>query len=67
MVLRELNDIFWPDYKKAAYGVFGQRLIQLEDAKVNAERALRAAQKNHTDNPSTRIHELVGYLQKLRK
>ncbi|VAW90386.1 hypothetical protein MNBD_GAMMA18-147, partial [hydrothermal vent metagenome] len=59
MVMHELNNEFWPDYQKAAHGVFGQRLIQLEDAKANAERALRAAQKNHTDNPSTRIHELV--------
>ncbi len=66
-IIHELNDKFWPDYKKAVHGVFDQRLGQLEYAKANAVRALRAAQENHTDNPSTRIHELVEYLQQLKK
>lgn len=65
-VIHELNSKFWPDYKKAVRGVFDQRIDQLEYAKANALRALRAARENHTDNPSTRIHELVEYLQNLK-
>ncbi len=64
--MHELNNNFWPDYKKAIHGVFAQRLDQLGYAKANALRALIAARENHTDNPSTRIHELVEYLQKVK-
>ena len=57
---------YWPDYEKAAHGVFEQRLEQLEFAKANAVRALNAGKASNTDNPSTRVHELIEYLQKLK-
>ncbi len=66
MVLRELRR-YWPGYEKAFHGVFEQRLEQLEFAKANAVRALKAAQTAHTDNPSTLVHELVEYLQRLKQ
>ncbi|MBN4079239.1 RloB domain-containing protein [Beggiatoa alba] len=66
MVLQELKR-HWPKYKKSAYGVFEQRQEQLEVAKVHAARVLNAAQDNDSDdNPSTRVHELVDYLQNLK-
>lgn len=65
-VLADLkND--WHEYAKGATDVFAARLDQLEFAKQNARRALNAAKRNHTDNPSTRIHELVDYLQHIKE
>ncbi|HDH08644.1 MAG TPA: RloB domain-containing protein [Gammaproteobacteria bacterium] len=66
-VIHEINRNHWPAYKKAAHGVFNQRLKQLDFAKGNAARALTAAQEDCTDNPSTRVYELVSYLQELKK
>jgi hypothetical protein len=64
MVTKELRQ-YWPEYEKGSFGVFGRLLGELEFAKANAKHGLRAAESNYTDNPSTRIHELVEYLQKL--
>lgn len=60
----------WPDYAKASAGAFSY-LLHLENdelghAKANARRALFEAKKNHTDNPSTHVHELVDYLQAIK-
>lgn len=41
-------------------------LGQLEFAKRNAERALRAAQGVGSDNPTTRVHELVQFMQAIK-
>ena len=62
-----LSDLcgYMPHYKKEADDVFSELIGQLEHAKRNAERALRAANLNGTDNPSTRVHELVTYLQQI--
>lgn len=61
---------YWPDYAKAGAGAFSYLLHlkndELEYAKANARRALREAEKNHTDNPSTHVHELVAYLQAIK-
>lgn len=56
-----------PEYEKGDKDVFALLVGQLEFAKQNAARALLAAQANHSDNPSTRVHELVTYLQGLKK
>ena len=66
-VVDRLRQDFLPDYKKGEKGLFAQLLTQLEFAKANAIRSLKEAERNHTDNPSTRIHELVDYLQNLLK
>jgi len=54
------------DYKKAEVGLFSKLFDKLELAKSNAERATIEAKNQNTDNPSTRVHELVGYLQNIK-
>lgn len=63
-VLSDLSG-YMPHYKKGAGDICSELINQLERAKSNAERALRAANLNGTDNPSTRVHELVTYLQEI--
>lgn len=64
-----LNELLtcMPDYNKGAQGLFTKLLPQLEFAKQNAARLLAAAEASGTDNPSTKVHELVDYLQKLKR
>ena len=63
--LHELKG-YLPEYTKGARNTFTQLLGQLDFAKHNAERALQAAQANNTDNPTTRMHQLVDYLQRIK-
>jgi hypothetical protein len=65
MVKRELKR-YWPVYEKAMSGSFLHCVKQLDFAKTNAARALKSAQANGNDNPSTRVHELVEYLQSIK-
>lgn len=68
-VLAELKN-YWPEYTKASAGAFSYLLHLKNDelgyAKANARRALLEAEKNHTDNPFTHVHELVDYLQAIK-
>jgi len=64
-VLRELKACM-PDYEKGQQDIFSILLDQLEYAKNNAACALDASQSVHTDNPSTRVYQLVEYLQQIR-
>jgi len=68
-VLKELKK-YWPEYTKAAVGIFLASLKISNDglgyAKENAKRALIEAKKNHTDNPSTTVYLLVDYLQQIK-
>lgn len=64
-VVHELKK-YLPAYQKADKGIFAQLLQSLNFAKANAERALKAARANQTDNPSTWVHGLVDYLQNLK-
>lgn len=57
---------FWPEYEKRTENVFFHLLEQLEFAKNNAIRALREAQAREDENPSTRVHELVTFLQGIK-
>ena len=57
---------YWPEYTKTREGAFATRLPELEFAKTNAVLSLAEANKNHTDNPSTHIHELVEYLETIK-
>ncbi len=65
-VLSELVELM-PDYEKGQRDVFSVLIDHVERAKAYAKRALLAAHKNHTDNPSTRVHELVEFLQKIKE
>ncbi len=64
-VLRELKKVM-PDYEKGSYGIFSSLSSQIEFAKENATRSLQHAKANHTDNPTTCIHDLIDYLQNLK-
>lgn len=64
-VLRELR-VEWPEYEKAIKGSFAHCIKQLDFAKANARRVLLSAEANSSDNPSTRVHELVEYLQHIQ-
>jgi len=65
-VVKELKR-YIPDYEKGLKSVFTSLAGQLDFAKVNAERAWAESARNGTDNPSTRIHELVSFLQAIKK
>lgn len=56
-----------PFYEKAQSGVFDILLDQLEQAKFFAQATLAEAEKVGTDNPSTKVHLLVGDMQKLKQ
>ena len=56
-----------PDYSKSDDTIFEALKARLDTATQNAKRTLREAEKNQTDNPSTRVHELVEQLQSIEK
>ena len=58
---------YLPDYEKNSYGVFTMLLNNLEAAKNNAKKANAQADNAQTDNPSTYVHELVQFLQDIKK
>jgi hypothetical protein len=66
VVLKELK-VYMPEYEKGQKDLFCSLLDKFEFAKANAIRAQKQAKANHTDNPSTSIHELVTYLLNIRK
>lgn len=55
-----------PEYEKAARGIFQSLEGLLEDAKRNATRAFADVNETGERNPSTEVHELVGYLQSIK-
>lgn len=65
-VLQDLK-AYMPDYEKGLNDVFAKLIDQLEFAKTNAIRALNAATTNGTENPMTRVHELVTFMQDIKK
>ncbi|WP_424947163.1 RloB family protein [Candidatus Spongiihabitans sp.] len=56
-----------PDYAKTSRDMFSTLIDKMETAKTNAARALSAAESADTDNPSTRVHELVEFLQNIKR
>lgn len=54
------------DYKKGAPEIFKHCRDKLEKAKKNAEKSLKAAQKANTQNPSTKAHKLVQFMQDIK-
>lgn len=56
-----------PKYRKGDENIFEDFRDKLEVAKKNAARSLKDANSSETDNPSTKVHELVDYLQKTKK
>lgn len=56
-----------PDYEKGSKTIFNDLFAQLPKAKVFSARALATAQASDTDNPSTKVHELVEYLENINQ
>ena len=56
-----------PDYQKGQRRIFDCFIDRLDQAMKNAEQALRDSEHNQTDNPSTRVHQLIRVLQDLKK
>lgn len=65
-VIGELRG-YMPGYAKGDEGVFKELMSETDRAVANSKRALRQAEASGTDNPTTRMHSLVEYLQQLRK
>lgn len=55
-----------PGYAKGNHDTFTALVGQLDFAKNNAIRALKTAEANHTDNPTTLVHELVEFLKNIK-
>ena len=53
------------DYNKGQAGLFDLLKGRLEQAKTHARKAMEDAKEVDEPNPSTEVHELVDYLQKL--
>lgn len=54
-------------YDKGAGGLFSFLKERLPDAMTHAGRLEKHAEESGTDNPSTKMHQLVGYLRDLKK
>ncbi len=54
------------DYSKGISGLFSRLKSRMQDALLHADRANAAAEDAGNDNPSTRMPELVRYLQNLK-
>lgn len=64
-VLTELKN-YLPEYHKSQQTIFIDLISQLQQAKHYAELALKESSRNQTDNPSTRVHQLIATLQSLK-
>ena len=65
LLIRELHN-YLPGYQKGDGSTFEQLVDQLQQAKIFAARALNDAGANQDDNPSTKVHELVNYLENIK-
>lgn len=55
-----------PQYKKEDKKIFFAVKKHTHRAKQHAKRSMKAAEKSDTDNPSTKVHLLVEYLERLK-
>ncbi|MFN8489456.1 MAG: RloB family protein [Caldilineaceae bacterium] len=56
-----------PDYEKGSKMIYRKIMPQTDRAISHAKRANAAANKAHTDNPSTQVYVLVEYLRGLKE
>lgn len=54
-------------YSKGDRGIFKRVMGHTDQAIAFSKRAVKAAEKAGTDNPTTRMHELVEYLKQLKR
>jgi hypothetical protein len=58
---------YFPEYQKGRGSVFTERIGELDFAINNSKRSLQASEAAHTDNPTTRVHELVEFMRDIKK
>jgi hypothetical protein len=56
-----------PEYQKAMMGVFEKLQPHTDRAVTHADRLARHNRDTRSDNPETRVHELVKYVRELKK
>jgi len=66
-LVADLQRNYFPEYQKGRDAVFTELIGQLDFAINNAKRSLQAAKAVHTDNPTTRVHELVAFMRDIKK
>jgi len=57
---------YLPNYSKGESGLYKILMGKTGEAITNSKRTLIQAQEGATDNPTTKMHELVEYLQQLK-
>lgn len=57
---------YLPLYEKGQTNIYAATKLNIEDAIRSAKAILAASERNGTDNPTTRFHELVEYLRSLK-
>jgi hypothetical protein len=55
-----------PNYRKGHEGIYQELLPNLDQAITHAARLRRDNERTGNNNPSTRVHELVQYLRRLK-
>ncbi len=63
-LIKELKN-YIPGYAKGDQDVFDKLMSKTDQAITNSRQALSQVEASGTDNPTTRVHELVEYLQNL--
>lgn len=56
-----------PEYQKAMTGVFEKLYPHMDRAETYADRLARHNRDTGSDNPATKVHELVKYLRELKR
>ena len=64
-VITDLKE-YMPKYTKGNTGIFPELLGQLDFAKKNAEHALQHATNTLTDNPTTKVHEILTFMENIK-
>lgn len=57
----------FPEYQKALAGVFEKLQPKLDTAVTNAKHLSKHNRDTRSENPATRVHELVAYLRALKR
>jgi hypothetical protein len=65
-VLQDLKK-YIPKYEKGQHGLFTKLSGLIDTAMKNSERAYNTSLKNNTDNPSSKIHDLIKHLLQIKQ
>ncbi|AIB43390.1 MULTISPECIES: RloB family protein [Pseudomonas] len=62
-----LRRTYWPEYKKNLSNTFAERFLELPQAKIWAGQILNSSLSTGIVDPLTNVHELVDFLQNIKK